>query len=337
MTTFQNVDDRDPRVVYSGSWVLGGVDQEFNRTTHGTVAGGSQARFTFNGSSVTVYGTITNEPVGGIVLPPSSTYSIDGSTNATFNPVPTSIQYRQIFYQSPVLQNTQHVLVITSLVSNSVLWLDFFQVGTVDTPPPSTSVLPSTISVTNHPQPSSTRSLPPAAPTASTKEDDTSVPAGVIIGGVIGSLVLVALMAIVIWVALRRRAPQNLLPKTKYIKNWASQDYSKYPPFTPKENLSMFSTASLPELIGDPQIPSPPASGNPIGFGYQRGGGLITMTAALSKNSPYRPGPAPAPGNRGRETTNERFTQVMYYQNEKRMPLRVIGVVDIPPAYASPS
>lgn len=44
------VDDGDPRVTYIGSWFLGGVIDEFNKTTHGTVKKGSQVEFTFTGT-----------------------------------------------------------------------------------------------------------------------------------------------------------------------------------------------------------------------------------------------------------------------------------------------
>ncbi|KAH0579904.1 hypothetical protein H2248_002728 [Termitomyces sp. 'cryptogamus'] len=55
------VDDRDPRIVYFGDWVLGGTSQEYHSTTHGSVKGstGATATFSSTGSYVAVSDTIS--------------------------------------------------------------------------------------------------------------------------------------------------------------------------------------------------------------------------------------------------------------------------------------
>lgn len=180
-----------------------------------------------------VYGTISNERDGGPILASISTYSIDGSKDVIFDPpIPSAVRYRQPLYQSPILENKQHILAITSLVSDSAFWLDYFEVGTAstapsststrlvstDTPPPSLSTrltstgtpLPSTTPSTNHPQPSSTEDPQPSASvSASSSLRDTPISDGVIAGAVIGSLVIVALIGIVVWLIFRRRAVQR--------------------------------------------------------------------------------------------------------------------------------
>ncbi|KAF9457664.1 hypothetical protein BDZ94DRAFT_194133 [Collybia nuda] len=121
------VDDRDPRVEYSGSWMLSGDPGEFNSTTHGTVNAGSQVKFTFKGTSVQVFGTISNR--APYTDAPASTYSLDGSPPQQFHPPPPdNIFYRQSFFKSSALEDKQHVLVITSTLSTAAFWLDYFEI-----------------------------------------------------------------------------------------------------------------------------------------------------------------------------------------------------------------
>lgn len=79
--------------------------------------------------------------------------------------------------------------------------------------------------------------------------------------------------------------------------------------------------------------PSPPFTGSMNVYGEQQG--LITMSASPSGNAVYGSGPSTNNGNHG--PTNESFTQIVYQQNEKSMPLRIINVLDIPPVYTGPS
>ena len=45
------VDDNDPRITYSGPWILGGnASVEFDGTTHRTLTAGATATFTFLGT-----------------------------------------------------------------------------------------------------------------------------------------------------------------------------------------------------------------------------------------------------------------------------------------------
>ncbi|KAF9456711.1 hypothetical protein BDZ94DRAFT_1274990 [Collybia nuda] len=151
------VDDRDPRVEYlpdPGLWMLGGVQEEFDSTTHGTAMTGSQVRFTFQGPYVNVFGTISNvPPYPGA---PISTYSLDGSSPQEFHPAPPNgISYRQAFYRSPWLEYKQHVLIITfTASSNASFWLDYFEIIPNEASTSPSSSLPP--SVTSPPSP-----LPP--------------------------------------------------------------------------------------------------------------------------------------------------------------------------------
>ncbi|KNZ77308.1 hypothetical protein J132_05736 [Termitomyces sp. J132] len=117
------VDDRDPQIAYSGDWVLGGTSQEYHSTTHGSVKGstGATATFSFTGSLVAVFGTISTPAV--------STYAIDGSVvfTLTADHHTDNVQYKQQFFASDQLSNSYHTLVVTSTFAGASLWIDYFK------------------------------------------------------------------------------------------------------------------------------------------------------------------------------------------------------------------
>ncbi|KAJ6511170.1 hypothetical protein C8R45DRAFT_1162723 [Mycena sanguinolenta] len=105
------IDDSDPSVQYSslGGWSTPGNVPEFNATTHTSATPGDTATVGFQGSSISVYGT----------LAPSSgasrlNFSIDGVDSGFYEAplVPVAIQ-NQLFWKSPVFSEAQHTLVVT--------------------------------------------------------------------------------------------------------------------------------------------------------------------------------------------------------------------------------
>ncbi|KAG6865237.1 hypothetical protein C0991_004179 [Blastosporella zonata] len=129
------IDDSSPQIAYSGQWDLGGVEQEYNHTTHGSWTKGSQATISFTGAgiSIEVYGTIGREQNNGDpAYSPITTYVIDGNNDSasTFTGTPeTAIMYNQLLYQSPKLDRGEHQLVVTLTNSNmNPAWIDYFQV-----------------------------------------------------------------------------------------------------------------------------------------------------------------------------------------------------------------
>ncbi|GLB44440.1 hypothetical protein LshimejAT787_1700670 [Lyophyllum shimeji] len=98
------IDDRDPRIVYTGNWeAAGDPEHEFDGTSHGTRSNGAQALFTFVGSAVSVYGTIEKGTLGAAGAPTSS-YTIDGSAVGRFTGTPKSdTVFRQPFFVSGTL------------------------------------------------------------------------------------------------------------------------------------------------------------------------------------------------------------------------------------------
>jgi hypothetical protein len=120
---------------------------------------------------VAVRGTVSNLDKDGkpLSIAPMSTYSIDGSPIQTFSPpLPNGIAYRQVFFQASNLDNNQHVLVMTSIVSNAIFCLDYVQITsnelTSEPPPANTPGEPvtHTQSPSSSPPPPPNQSTPPS-------------------------------------------------------------------------------------------------------------------------------------------------------------------------------
>ncbi|KAF9553928.1 hypothetical protein CPC08DRAFT_713347 [Agrocybe pediades] len=141
------IDDRDPRIVYSGTWTLAGRPfVEFNGSTTLSMDKGATATFNFSGaSSISVWGTI-----GEDTLPPQSSYSIDGGPPVLYTAhIESSNQYQVNFFFASV-SPAQHSLVITTLVDGAQFWLDYIQLNSIQTVP-SDSTLPNPTSKSSSP------------------------------------------------------------------------------------------------------------------------------------------------------------------------------------------
>ncbi|KAF8156214.1 hypothetical protein K438DRAFT_1986983 [Mycena galopus ATCC 62051] len=125
------IDDNNPLVQYSppSGWSRAGKAFESDVTTHASATPGDTATLAFNGTSICVYGSVA--PSAGSRL----NFSIDGvdlgSYEAPLGPV--AIQ-NQLFWTSPVFNETTHQLVVTvedtSLARvnalNKTFFLDYF-------------------------------------------------------------------------------------------------------------------------------------------------------------------------------------------------------------------
>lgn len=94
-----------------------------------------------------MYGTIA----GSSPSPPNSTYILDDSFPTIFSPsaVPAQDLHDQLFYQSPMLLDGEHRLIVTYTGNNSCLLLDYFlhlhspeSPLALSLPPPPPSVAP---------------------------------------------------------------------------------------------------------------------------------------------------------------------------------------------------
>ncbi|KAJ6511182.1 hypothetical protein C8R45DRAFT_1162762 [Mycena sanguinolenta] len=130
------IDDSDPLVQYSppGGWSQGGEPPEFNATTHTSATAGSTAALVFEGTSISVYGTIGVNP--GLL---SLNFSIDGADIDSYQ-VPVVVAepvHNRLFWTSPTFPEAQHELVVTldqnTTQQNTLLFLDYFIYTTTST------------------------------------------------------------------------------------------------------------------------------------------------------------------------------------------------------------
>jgi hypothetical protein len=179
--------------------------------------------------------------------PPVSLYSLDNLSDVTFAAPNTSIAlYSQPFYQSPPLQNGRHTLVITFKSSGSSFFLDYisfqlpptsstatatsttsttgpsgpnYSATSVNDVPPSIKSTPisSTASATS--TTATTATTAPSGPNSSvTSANDVapstkSTPVGAMVGGPIGSVLLLLVAAVLFFLYRRRKSRYALSDK----------------------------------------------------------------------------------------------------------------------------
>ncbi|KAL4246628.1 hypothetical protein ABKN59_008132 [Abortiporus biennis] len=100
------VDDSDPNIIYTGDWFVGGHPiEEFDGTTNAALTNGSTITYSFEGTSITSFGTIPGSPPSGSV-PSTSSFSLDGLSAVLVTvPKPLETIYRHAFYVSPELED----------------------------------------------------------------------------------------------------------------------------------------------------------------------------------------------------------------------------------------
>ncbi|KAJ7194223.1 hypothetical protein GGX14DRAFT_700960 [Mycena pura] len=123
------VDDRNISIKYNPEWTTLdlGTFIDFRATTSQPPVTGGEAQYTFNGTSVSVYGTFGPSADDGSENGTSMAFSVDGGDAATFTVPPrtTSATHHQLFYSSPVLSQGLHTLLIQSTQSGSDIFLDY--------------------------------------------------------------------------------------------------------------------------------------------------------------------------------------------------------------------
>ncbi|KAJ6534662.1 hypothetical protein DFH09DRAFT_1325278 [Mycena vulgaris] len=169
------IDDRDARVTYNPGWQQFGSENDFQHTSQRSSNVGDSVTLQFEGKAVAMYGGLTLETPGmraSIVL--------DGGAPTTYNAPSDGSSTNNLYFQSPLLSDGAHTLVVT-VETEQHLWADYFLVtpsasgGTTAAPPPVTP--PSTTSPSTVTPPFTTTS--PSTPGASSvSSDGTSAPAG---------------------------------------------------------------------------------------------------------------------------------------------------------------
>ncbi|KAF7288892.1 hypothetical protein MIND_01405200 [Mycena indigotica] len=106
------VDDRDSLISYSPSWKQDSSSLEFGGTTSMPPNQNAKAVFTFTGTEVSVYGSITGNPSHQTTL----AVNIDGATNQLYLPTvaPGNIMHHQRIFSYSNLPAGQHTLTITN-------------------------------------------------------------------------------------------------------------------------------------------------------------------------------------------------------------------------------
>ncbi|KAJ7485640.1 hypothetical protein FB451DRAFT_62143 [Mycena latifolia] len=184
------VPDNDPRVRYSPAWSLS--SQGFFRTSHETSVVGSWVTFNFNGSAITVYGSVpasnTTHP------PPTAVYAIDAATPfTTSEPMASSPILNQPLFSASQLSEDTHTLVInvTAVQAASPFSIDYFIVT---------------------PRPSASAKLPESS-LATTSSLTKTQPSGATVGilaGVLGSVIFVLLCLSAFFLVIFRRRRQRM-------------------------------------------------------------------------------------------------------------------------------
>jgi len=138
------IDDSDPNIKHvTGHWVHFKGSRYYNGTETLTRDAGATTLYMFNGTSISVFGTMCDPGGGNETI---STYTVDGGAGSNHT-VPRGTVCNQNFvnfYSSPPLSNGLHTLVITNLNKGAWFFLDFLKVTA-----PGNSSLSSSASLTS--------------------------------------------------------------------------------------------------------------------------------------------------------------------------------------------
>ncbi|KAI0363518.1 hypothetical protein BV20DRAFT_958125 [Pilatotrama ljubarskyi] len=211
------VDDADPRVQYTGSWVpytAVNSTQFWSGTVTYTNISGAMAKLAFTGDSVQVFGAFNLS--GHLNM--SSRYTLDDATPVMFSPpsvVETPI-FRRQFYASGLIAFGQHVLTIENL--GEQFWLDSIHVDGPNGTLSSVSVMQSNTVLTTqaHPTPSSSADDPATTqPVRAPSAGGTSTVSGVVAGAVVAGILLVSMLLGGLWWRRRQRRMRQAVPPGK--------------------------------------------------------------------------------------------------------------------------
>ncbi|PSR71001.1 hypothetical protein PHLCEN_2v13105 [Hermanssonia centrifuga] len=202
--TLVTIDDSDSRLIYRGNWFTNRSSGEYMPTVHGTQDVGASVKFSFNGTRVQVFGTADDSHA-------SANFTLDGGAPTQYQQIPSSPSaYHTVLYNSPLLDDSEHTLVITSTAKNATLWLDYLRLAASTIP----STIPSSISAglsPNSPQdyqplsslsPAQAKNLDARASTASeptspSQPMEPALIALIVLGSVLSLMVIAA--GIILW------------------------------------------------------------------------------------------------------------------------------------------
>ncbi|KAF8815047.1 hypothetical protein BYT27DRAFT_7201145 [Phlegmacium glaucopus] len=195
------IDDQDPALVYGSGWThyLRAGSSNYNGTSSLSRSQGSRVTLQFNGISIAVYGT--SSPNNTVVF----TTVVDGSSALLTNvPTPTTTdQYRQLFFQSPPLSPGNHSFLLTNIMQDDWLWLDYFDITTDLPGSTSSSTVSAQVTTTTPP-----RSTNP--PQNNTQSSSNHPQIAAIVGGTLGGIAMICVFVFGFLYLRRRRRPFSI-------------------------------------------------------------------------------------------------------------------------------
>jgi len=281
---FEVFDDQSPTLWNSfvGNWTRGLANGFNNNTITATPTIGASLSFTFAGSQAWLYGALLNvtDANGELTSYPTAEYSIDGVSAGSQKPwIDTTGAV--VYFQTPKLADADHKIDInvTSANSTDQFILDFFLIT------PSTGGVHSGIETSRSaPAPSSTSGI------VTTEEEET--PVGAIVGGVVGGIAGIAILAILAWYFLRKRSRGG---RAYYFDNPAPADMLEG-----EDHVEPFNAASTTHAPSSAGFSGPgPQSAYSDGSSHQPLNPSMRQTLVSSHPSQYsQSGPSDTTGPR---------------------------------------
>ncbi|KAI8974853.1 hypothetical protein BD414DRAFT_497712 [Trametes punicea] len=226
------IDDTSPQLQYSGQWVQGGTAQDYRNTSHTSSSAGSTVKLTFNGTYVTVYGSVDNNGS-------ASTYQLDDAAPVTqsVQQVPSPQYNWPFFYPSSPLQSGLHELLIT--VKGGTFNLDYIDyIGFApedDAGDASLVQSPSSPSLSPSPSPSSSSdSSRPSIPSSR-----KGLPAGAIAGIAIAAAAALLGVAVALFY-LRRRSARKVRHRSHIPEKGIDDLIDEVPPSEQETSRDVF-------------------------------------------------------------------------------------------------
>ncbi|KAL7277128.1 hypothetical protein ACG7TL_008973 [Trametes sanguinea] len=202
-STLLRIDDSSPQLQYSGQWSQAGNSLDYQSTSHASSSAGSSVKFTFNGTYITVYGSVG--PNGS-----TSSYTLDDASpvSKSVQPVvPPQYNWPFFFPESP-LQPGLHELVIA--VEGGTFNLDYIEYTgfpSEDSNGDGSSPSGSPASSSSSPLSSSASSDSDSAPVASSSlSKGKGLPTGAIAGIAVAATVVVLVVVAAVFLVRRRSA-----------------------------------------------------------------------------------------------------------------------------------
>ncbi|KAJ8088443.1 hypothetical protein PM082_022516 [Marasmius tenuissimus] len=183
----QRIDDTDPRLVYTPpqDWHKDGVEAEFMHSTHWTQAVDAQMIFRFEGTKVTVYGTISGDLA---TSPTLNFFDVDNGEPVSWSASPQKQPvYNQLMFSSPTLEDGVHTLTMKATANFSHTYIDYLEFAP-SRPSPSSFTL-------------STPSTPIPTTTVAVKVPNESIPASTVAGISVAAtaVVMAGLACLLLW------------------------------------------------------------------------------------------------------------------------------------------